>query len=66
MSVLEVQPGLDQVVFAGDSLQLRCKVSGLESTDNVWWRKGNSRYDHYGDHNDMIVKTTTIDGKIER
>ena len=41
---MELDPRLDQVVFAGDSLRLRCRVSGGEedhAPGRVWWRRGN-------------------------
>ncbi|XP_071517155.1 uncharacterized protein Remo [Panulirus ornatus] len=43
MSVVELEPGLDQVVFAGDSLRLRCRVTSAEEGHRVWWARGNTR-----------------------
>ncbi|KAB7499091.1 Adhesion G protein-coupled receptor A3, partial [Armadillidium nasatum] len=40
-SVLEMDPGIDQVVFAGDSLKLQCRVTGFDSPpERVWWKLG--------------------------
>ncbi|KAG7167997.1 Adhesion G protein-coupled receptor A3-like [Homarus americanus] len=40
LSVVELEPGLDQVVFAGDSLRLRCRVTSAEEGHQVWWARG--------------------------
>ena len=65
--MLEIEPGLNQVVFAGDSLRLRCRVSGQRSTDRVWWRKGDSHYHNQEDVQEGISVRTTSDGdKVER
>lgn len=43
MSVVELEPGLDQVVFAGDSLRLRCRVTSAEEGGHrVWWARGDA------------------------
>ncbi|XP_053646740.2 adhesion G protein-coupled receptor A3 isoform X2 [Cherax quadricarinatus] len=42
LSVVELEPGLDQVVFAGDSLRLRCRVTSAEEGHRVWWARGDA------------------------
>ncbi|XP_069157913.1 adhesion G protein-coupled receptor A3 [Procambarus clarkii] len=42
LSVVELEPGLDQVVFAGDSLRLRCRVTSAEESHQVWWAHGDA------------------------
>ncbi|XP_045106048.1 adhesion G protein-coupled receptor A3-like isoform X1 [Portunus trituberculatus] len=39
-SEVELEPELDQVVFAGDSLRLRCRVTSAQEGHQVWWAKG--------------------------
>ncbi|XP_050729504.1 adhesion G protein-coupled receptor A3-like [Eriocheir sinensis] len=42
LSVVELEPGLDQVVFAGDSLRLRCRVTSAQEDHRVSWSRGNT------------------------
>ncbi|CAL4060434.1 unnamed protein product [Meganyctiphanes norvegica] len=39
-SMVELEPHLDQVVFAGDSLRLRCRVTSAEESPRVHWARG--------------------------
>lgn len=39
-SMVELEPHLDQVVFAGDSLRLRCRVTSAEESPRVHWTRG--------------------------
>ncbi|XP_047479451.1 adhesion G protein-coupled receptor A3-like [Penaeus chinensis] len=44
LSVVELEPTLDQVVFAGDSLRLRCRVTSAEDSHRVWWARGDAHF----------------------
>lgn len=44
LSVVELEPTLDQVVFAGDSLRLRCRVTSAEDNHRVWWARGDAHF----------------------
>lgn len=39
LPVFELEPSVSQVVFVGDPLRLRCKVSDVEETAKVFWEK---------------------------
>ncbi|XP_066947447.1 adhesion G protein-coupled receptor A3 [Macrobrachium rosenbergii] len=63
LSVVELEPGLDQVVFAGDSLRLRCRVTSAEEGHKVWWVRGDV---HLVPRHPSTSGSTTVTGYLEQ
>lgn len=56
---MELEPGLDQVVFAGDSLRLRCRVTSVEEGHRVWWARGDAHLQPHLHTSDNGTSTVT-------